>query len=85
MFLVHVASHIRAMPLVAEIDRWAMAGISDAAAVDLIRGAIADLDDGLPAEDAWAVLKEWMGHFLAGSYRRAAQGEILLRGRELHF
>lgn len=83
MFVVHVASHIRAMPLVAEIDRRTVTGISDTDAVGLIRDVAAETDDGMAAEDAWAVLKEWLGHFLAGSYRRTAQGEVLIRGREL--
>lgn len=84
LFNVHVASHIRAMPLVAEIDHRTAVGLADAEAVEIIRNAVAETGGGLAAEDAWNVLKEWIGYFLAGSYRRAAQGEILLRGRNLN-
>ncbi len=83
MFLIHVAAHVRAMPLLAEIDRRAATGISDTEAMALIRDAVPEDGNRLAAEDAWAVLKDWIGHFLTGSYRRAAIGEILHRGREI--
>lgn len=81
MFMQHVAACIRAMPLVADIDGRAAAGIADDDAVALIHDAVPDC--GVAAEDAWSVLKDWIVHFLPGSYRRAAQGEVFLRGREI--
>ena len=77
----HVAACIKAMSLVAEIDSRASAGIADTDAVALIRDAVEDSE--IAAEDAWSVLKDWIVHFLPNSYRRAAQGEVFLRGREI--
>lgn len=81
MFTQHVAARIRAMPLVAEIDGRAAAGIADGEAVALIREAVPDC--GIAVEDAWSVLKDWIVHFLPSNYRRAVQGEVFVRGRQI--
>lgn len=81
MFMQHVAARIRAMPLVAEIHEMAAAGIGDREAVALICDVAPDRE--IPAGDAWSVLKDWIVHFLPGSYRRAAEGEVFVRGREI--
>lgn len=81
MFMQHVGARIRGMALIAEIGDRAAAGIADGDAVALIREAVPDCE--IAAEDVWSVLKEWILHFLPGVYRRAAEGEVFLRGREI--
>ena len=83
MFRNRVIAVLKQMPLVAEIDRRTLAGISDADAIELIRTSIPEGEMPFSAEDAWSILKEWLQYFFPDIYRRAVQGEVFVRGREL--
>ncbi|WP_218254085.1 hypothetical protein [Candidatus Magnetobacterium casense] len=83
MFRNRVIAVLKQMPLVAEIDRRTRDGISDADAIELIRTSIPEGEMPFSAEDAWSILKEWLQYFFPDIYRRAAQGEVFFRGREL--
>ena len=81
-FELYVASVLRQMPLVAEIDRLAQRGLRDSDAEALLqnRGALAP--DASPSS-AWRITKEWLMHFFPRDYRLQVGQEVLVRGREI--
>jgi phosphatidylserine/phosphatidylglycerophosphate/cardiolipin synthase-like enzyme len=82
LFEAYIAGILRQMPLMAEIDRMAAAGMTDSQ-------ALAFLTERLPAsgdmshDQAWRVLKLWLMHFFPKSYRLETGQEVLVKGKEL--
>lgn len=82
-FNQYIASALRQMPLVMEVDRRAATGITDEQAIALIAAAAGADPLPYPPAGMWEVLKAWLAHFFPGIYRRSAQGEVLVRGRQI--
>lgn len=80
----YIAAALKQMPLVMDIDRRAAAGITDEEAIALITKTVGSDNLTYPAADTWEVLKKWLAYFFPGTYRRSAQGEVFVRGRQIN-
>ena len=81
LFKAYVASILRQMPLVEEIDRLASAGMADAKAFEFLAKRLED--DAASLEHVWRVLKSWLIHFFPDSYRLEAGQYDFVKGKEL--
>lgn len=83
LFTAYVAGILKQMPLLAEIDKLAAAGLTDMKAHEFL----ADSRGGSVAEEdhaqVWRVVKLWLVHFFPDSYRLETGQEVLVKGREL--
>ena len=83
LFTAYVAGILKQMPLLAEIDKLASAGLTDAKAhaflADRLGGT--DLEDDF--DGVWRVVKQWLVHFFPDTYRLETGQEVLVKGREL--
>lgn len=82
-FNQYIAAALKQMPLVMDIERHAATGITDEQAIALITEAVGTEALPYPAAGMWEVLKAWLAHFFPGTYRRTAQGEVFVRGRQI--
>jgi hypothetical protein len=78
-----IAAALKQMFLVMEIDHRAATGITDEQAIALITEAVGTDNLPYPPADMWEVLKLWLAYFFPGTYRRTAQGEVFVRGRQI--
>lgn len=83
LFTAYVAGILKQMPLLAEIDKLAAAGLTDTKAheflADNLGGTVVEVDHA----QVWRVVKLWLVHFFPDSYRLETGQEVLVKGREL--
>ena len=82
LFAAYVAGILRQMPLLIEVDKLALSGLTDAAAHELLANLLSD-GNGPPADDCqqmWRIVKLWLVHFFPGSYRLDTGQEVLVKG-----
>ena len=82
LFEAYIASILKQMPLVAEIDRLASTGLTDSQAHTFIVERL-DVDASDPSIQAWHVLKAWLVHFFPETYRLEIGQEVLVKGKKL--
>lgn len=83
-FTAFVAAALFQMPVVRKLDEAARRGLTDDAAIKLIRAEVPEADAPYGnAALAWDVLKSWLVMFGAGRYRERPAGAELVRSRKL--
>jgi hypothetical protein len=82
VFVAYVAGILRQMPLMAEIDSLAVAGITDSQAHEFLSGRLG-AEPLYPIDQSWRVLKAWLIHFFPETYRLETGQEVLVKGRKL--
>jgi len=70
-----VAAAFRGMPAVDRILRAAADDLQDADGIELI--CEMSIDDGIPPEARWLIVREWLTHFLGDLYEIAPQNFVL--------
>jgi len=75
--LVGSASHLC---VIREVMDATTQGVPDSGGIKIIQ-PYNDPEEGIEAEDAWGILKEWIMHFFPGDFRRETGEEVLVRGR----
>ncbi len=83
VFNLYIAAALKQMPLVMDIERRTASGITDDQAMNVIAATVGADELPYPPTYMWEVLKEWLIYFFPGTYRRTAQGEVFVRGREI--
>lgn len=70
-----VAAAFRGMPAINRILRAAAEDLKDAAGIELISDMA--IDDGVPPETRWLIVREWLTYFLGDAYEIAPQNFVL--------
>lgn len=83
LFTAYVAGILKQMPLLAEIDKLASAGLTDAKAHEFLADRFGSADFEEDYGHVWRVVKLWLVHFFPDSYRLETGQEVLVKGREL--
>ena len=82
LFHAFVASTLKEMPLIAEIDGLASEGLLDAQAISLLQERLGANAPYSP-EQSWRVIKDWLVFFFGSTYRLEVGQEVLVKGREI--
>jgi hypothetical protein len=82
LFEAYIAGILRQMPLMAEIDRLATAGLNDSQAQEFLAQRLAS-SERAPHDRSWRILKLWLTYFLPTLYRVESGQEVLIKGKEL--
>lgn len=83
LFTAYVAGILKQMPLLAEIDKLAVAGLTDTKAYEFLADSLGGTFVEEDHAQVWRVVKLWLVHFFPGSYRLETGQEVLVKGREL--
>lgn len=83
LFTAYVAGILKQMPLLAEIDKLASAGLTDAKAHEFLADRLGSSDHDDDYDRVWRVIKQWLVHFFPEFYRLETGQEVLVKGREL--
>lgn len=82
LFRRFIASILKQMPLMSEIDEMASSGITDSTAQDFLTSR-EDLELPYGPAQTWAVIKEWLTYFFPETYRLEVRQEVLVKGSNL--
>ena len=84
LFTAYIAGILRQMPLLTEIDKLALTGLTDTTAQDFLSN---NLTGGREAMNnygqTWRIVKLWLLYFFPQSYRLETGQEVLVKGREI--
>ncbi len=83
LFTAYVAGILKQMPLLAEIDKLAAAGLTDTKAHEFLADRLRGTDRASEYGQVWCVVKQWLVHFFPENYRLETDQEVLVKGREL--
>ena len=83
LFTVYVAGILKQMPLLAEIDKLAAAGLTDTKAHEFLADNLGSTVSEEEYAQVWRVIKLWLVHFFPDTYRLETGQEVLVKGREL--
>lgn len=83
LFIAYIAGILKQTPLLTEIDKFALAGLTDTKAYEFLTERIGDLEPRKDYDQIWYVIKRWLVHFFPESYRLEIDQEVLVRGREI--
>ena len=83
LFTAYVAGILKQMPLLAEIDKLAAAGLTDTKAHEFLADSFGGTVEEEDHAQVWRVIKLWLVHFFPDSYRLETGQEVLVKGREL--
>ncbi|MCB1436955.1 MAG: phospholipase D family protein [Rhodobiaceae bacterium] len=83
LFTAYVAGILKQMPLLAEIDKLAAAGLTDTKAYEFLADSLGTTVSEEDHAQVWRVVKLWLVHFFPDSYRLETGQEVLVKGREL--
>ena len=84
LFKAYVAGILRQMPLLAELDKLAVAGLTDTKAQEFLSDHLAGHSDDInDYAQVWRISKVWLTHFFPEAYRLETGQEVLVKGREL--
>ena len=81
LFEAYISGILRQMPFISEIDQLASTGVTDTQAVEFLSTRLEV--DSETSEHNWRVLKSWLIHFFADSYRLETGQDVLVKGKEL--
>ena len=84
LFKAYLAGILRQMPLLAEVDKLAVVGLTDTKA----HAFLSDHFDRQSADineyaQVWRIVKVWLTYFFPEAYRLETGQEVLVKGREL--
>ena len=82
LFVTYMASILRQMPLLTEIDKLAATGLTDTKAHEFLTCYL-HLADKHDNERVWHVIKQWLVFFFPDTYRLEASQEVLIKGRQI--
>ena len=84
LFNAYVAGILRQMPLLAELDKLAVAGLTDTKAHEFLSNYLAsprgDINEYV---HVWRTSKLWLTYFFPKAYRLETGQEVLVKGRKL--
>ena len=83
LFTAYVVGILKQMPLLAEIDKLASTGLTDAKAHEFLAGSPGGTISEESHAQVWRVVKLWLVYFFPDSYRLETGQEVLVKGREL--
>lgn len=83
LFTAYVEGILKQMPLLAEIDKLAAAGLTDTKAHEFLADRLGNTDHESEYDQVWRVVKQWLVHFFPQIYRLETGQEVLVKGREL--
>ena len=84
LFTAYVAGILRLMPLLAEIDKRAAAGLPDTKAQEFLSDHLIGGTGGVRNySQRWHVIKRWLVHFFPDLYRLESGPEVLIKGRKI--
>lgn len=84
LFTAYVAGILRQMPLVAGLDKLAVAGLTDTTAQEFLSDHLdGHSDDMNEYVQVWRSVKLWLTYFFPEAYRLETGQEVLVKGREL--
>jgi len=83
LFTAYVAGILKQMPLLAEIDKLAAAGLTDTKAHEFLADRLGSTDHESEYDQVWRFVKQWLVHFFPENYRLETGQEVLVKGREL--
>ena len=84
LFTAYVAGILRQMPLLEEIDRLALTGLTDAKAHEFLSDQLSNrIPDENESHRIWHTVKLWITFFFPKSYRLETGQEVLVKGREI--
>ena len=84
LFKAYVAGILRQMPLLAELDKLAVAGLTDTKAHEFLSDHLdGHRDDMNEYVQVWRISKVWLTYFFPEAYRLETGQEVLVKGREL--
>ena len=84
LFTAYVAGILRQMPLLTEIDRLALTGLTDAKAHEFLSDHFDDHNGDMHEQDRiWRIVKLWLMFFFPEMYRLETGQEVLVKGREI--
>ena len=82
LFDAYIAGILKQMPIMTEIDHLASTGLTDNQAHTFLAERL-EINDPGSSEQAWRVLKAWLGHFFSETYRLEMDQEVLVKGKKL--
>jgi len=82
IFTVYVAGILKHMPLLTEIDKLALAGLTDTKAHEFLSDRLGSASG---ESEIWEVVKRWLIHFFRDSYRLETSQEVLVKGRKISY
>ena len=84
LFTAYVAGILRQMPLLTEIDKLALTGLTDTKAHEFLSNNLDGDTEGMSDYGrVWRIVKQWLLHFFPESYRLETGQDVLVRGREI--
>lgn len=84
LFNAYVAGILRQMPLLAELDKLAVAGLTDTKAYEFLWDHLAGHGNTRNEHTrVWRITKVWLTYFFPEAYRLETGQEVLIKGREL--
>ena len=84
LFTAYIAGILRQMPLVAELDKLAVVGLTDTTAQAFLADHLGERgDDTNEYVQVWRTAKLWLTYFFPEVYRLETSQEVLVKGREL--
>ena len=84
LFKAYVAGILRQMPLLTELDRLAVAGLTDTNAHEFLSNHLAEYGDDISEYvQVWRTVKAWLTYFFPQTYRLETGQDVLVMGREL--
>ena len=82
LFEAYIAGILKQIPLMEKIDHLASTGLTDSQACAFLSENL-DADVSHSINQAWRVLKAWLVHFFAETYRLETGQEVLVKGKNL--
>lgn len=84
LFTAYMAGILRQMPLLSEIERLALAGLTDTKAHEFLSDHLSGHTmDASEYHQIWRIVKLWLIFFFPESYRLETGQEVLVKGREI--
>ena len=84
LFNAYVAGILRQMPLLAELDKLAVSGLTDTKAHEFLRDhLIGQGNTKIDYVQVWRIAKVWLTYFFSEAYRLETGQEVLIKGREI--
>ena len=82
LFRVFVASVMKQIPLMTEIDKVAARGLTDTEARRFLAEYVSDKDEG-DYTHTWRTITSWLLYFFPETYRVETRQEVLVKGRQI--
>ena len=84
LFTAYVTGILRQMPLLAELDKLAVSGLTDTKAHEFLSVYLGGKsDEKAQPQHVWRIIKLWIFCFFPKAYRLETDQEVLVKGRAL--